>query len=549
MPAGLAFFTGLLFLLSLSPVFSQADVDCVEIHELTAQIGDWRLGILEMPALFDRLARWKSGQDCVSCGTVISEDGTHLVLDNDLLDCPQFGIMIDAADVTLDCQGHEITGGPDPQRYDSKDKENCSLPILDQVVGPSGVVVCRNEGGRYTIKNCVIHENFPGISYNGGIAVYADNLESEAGIIENNRIYNVGRGIMHWGDFDTIRGNTIENSETGIWFDETAGVLLENNTFSNCSVAVDHYCGSYCNHQEYPITIRNNDFVDNGISFAFAAAGDVSIIDAITGNRLSDSGNGNEVFAFGSRRHSDFEGKQVLLPSFNPAHRPVIDSSNTLNNAPIYYFKGDQLGAQITGDIGLFYCLECSNVSVSDASADTGKYGLLLFNSSNINISNTSIKNHDLGAFLYRATDTTINAEFENNNKAFVEVYSDGTNEICDGTTCYRRTCSLYSGIKASVGSLCEEKGCTALEQWCSGADLDKSRVVDGADADLLLAQHGRTDCSHDNGWCNGADIDIDGKADDTDLAVVLGNFGRTGCSLPDNVNIACYDPTDETPF
>ena len=47
----------------------------------------------------------------VSCGDTITADTT---LDNDLVDCPNNGIVIGADDVTLDLNGHTIDGDGGP---------------------------------------------------------------------------------------------------------------------------------------------------------------------------------------------------------------------------------------------------------------------------------------------------------------------------------------------------------------------------------------------------------------------------------------------------
>ena len=51
----------------------------------------------------------------VSCGDTITADTT---LDSDLVDCPNNGIVIGADDVTLDLNGHTVSG-------DGEAVENC----------------------------------------------------------------------------------------------------------------------------------------------------------------------------------------------------------------------------------------------------------------------------------------------------------------------------------------------------------------------------------------------------------------------------------------
>jgi len=208
----------------------------------------------------------------LECGTKIIQDGITIQLKNDLLNCPSFGILIDASDVTIDCQGHEISGvGNSGQFYNSAGKEDCSISLspIEQKVYPSGVVICRGNTN-YHIKNCVIHDFSDSIGsnqYGGGISNYAQHSDSTQGIIENNHIYNcLSNGLIQWGEFDIIRNNTFENNPIGLFLDESSGNLVENNLFENNYYAIEHYCGSYCDYKENPSNIISNTFVDNNYS-------------------------------------------------------------------------------------------------------------------------------------------------------------------------------------------------------------------------------------------------------------------------------------------
>ena len=224
-------------------------------------------------------------EGCVDCGYVISEDNSTFVLNKDLLNCLFFGIMIDAKGVTLDCNGHHITGAIDGLVYNSSGVENCGLSSFDYKVGPSGVVVCRNEGGNYHIKNCIIHEGFSGLMYGGAITIYSENQYHERGLIENNHVYNVGRGMLHWGDFDTIRNNVFDNcSKQGIWLDESAGSLVYNNSFLNSWTGIYHYCGGACNNKQYPTNMTDNYLENNHNGMWFWTVGTAYIRDNIIGN-------------------------------------------------------------------------------------------------------------------------------------------------------------------------------------------------------------------------------------------------------------------------
>ncbi|MBS3088933.1 thrombospondin type 3 repeat-containing protein [Candidatus Pacearchaeota archaeon] len=223
---------------------------------------------------------------CLACGTIISTSNVVVTLDRNLDNCKDFGIMIDANNVTVDCSGYEITGTEyiSAAYYPSLNKESCSIPEFNQYVYPSGVVVCRGNQ-KYTVKNCMIHDGFKTGWYGGGITVYADSSSySTAGLIENNTLYNVANGLMHWGDFDIVRNNIFENNALGIFADEVMGASYVNNTFRNSSKAISRYCGVYCNHREYPLNIADNLFDKNKVGIDFWTAGDGDIRDNILRN-------------------------------------------------------------------------------------------------------------------------------------------------------------------------------------------------------------------------------------------------------------------------
>ena len=71
----------------------------------------------------------------VSCGDTITADTT---LDSDLLNCPSNGIVIGADDITLDLNGHTVTGDGDPVKRCRRD-QICDVGVAND--GHDGVTV------------------------------------------------------------------------------------------------------------------------------------------------------------------------------------------------------------------------------------------------------------------------------------------------------------------------------------------------------------------------------------------------------------------------
>jgi large repetitive protein len=81
------------------------------------------------------LSRADAAPKQLSCGTTITTDTT---LDSDLVDCTHHGIVIGADDLTLDLNGHTITGDGDKTKPCPKD-EFCDSGVLNE--GHDGVTV------------------------------------------------------------------------------------------------------------------------------------------------------------------------------------------------------------------------------------------------------------------------------------------------------------------------------------------------------------------------------------------------------------------------
>ena len=78
---------------------------------------------------------------------------------------------------------------------------------------------------------------------------------------------------------------------------------------------------------------------------------------------------------------------------------------------------------------------------------------------------------------------------------------------------------------------------CSELNNWCSGADMNRDGVVGGGDVDMISANfdkeinannigenYDRIDCNAGNGWCNGGDLNQDGMVSIGDVVILAEN-------------------------
>src|SRR3989344_5340445 len=124
----------------------------------------------------------------IECGDTIEED---TILEEDLLNCGGHGLIIDANDITLDCQGHIIDGN------DGNNNRNSNGVYL-------------NNKERVTIINCNIRE------FGEGIFLRESNSNN---IIDNNLHNNFIRGIfLHRSNNNNIYiNNANDNRFAGIF--------------------------------------------------------------------------------------------------------------------------------------------------------------------------------------------------------------------------------------------------------------------------------------------------------------------------------------------
>jgi large repetitive protein len=95
------------------------------------------LGLIAAVAVASAVAadRGRAQASSLSCGDTITADTT---LDGDLVDCPNNGIVIGADDITLDLNGHRISG--DGEEFEQcPSREFCDFGVLN--VGHDGVTV------------------------------------------------------------------------------------------------------------------------------------------------------------------------------------------------------------------------------------------------------------------------------------------------------------------------------------------------------------------------------------------------------------------------
>jgi parallel beta-helix repeat protein len=151
----------------------------------------------------------------VSCGTVIT---TSTTLHNDLIDCPGDGIVIGAANITLDLNGHTIDGLGSAAPFGSDGIDNTGG--YDNVVIEDGTVTEFQQGldlvgtTGNVVRGLSVSRNTSDGFFVDGFA-FAD---SSANRLVGNRVFDNGGGIdLRGSTGNVIRGNaSTRNGGPGI---------------------------------------------------------------------------------------------------------------------------------------------------------------------------------------------------------------------------------------------------------------------------------------------------------------------------------------------
>ena len=152
----------------------------------------------------------------VQCGDVITQDTT---LDSSLEDCPHDGVVIGADDVTLDLNGHEISGPGGGPLYGGGDGSG-SNDGVDDSAGYDRLVVKGGEIERFD-AGVRLHD-VQGSSLTG-LEVYAASIgvllvESGRNRIDANEIYQTGYGIYPIASSDNrIAHNLLHQNTFGMY--------------------------------------------------------------------------------------------------------------------------------------------------------------------------------------------------------------------------------------------------------------------------------------------------------------------------------------------
>lgn len=286
-------------------------------------------------------------------------------------------------------------------------------PIIIRSNGSiSGTDKIQREGDFYYLTDNI--EIFSPRFGDSGISIQKDNIVIDGknfSISEKNDTHSTGVDMT--GRFNvTIQNLKIKHFSTGIIFGSFSDKLGKEAHSSNNTIIGNTITGFWISIW-ISASSSGNKIIDNKI-----IAGDEGIViyysdnnylsgNVITGNRVGLSIEGAENNVLRNNRMYDNEENLEIL-HVSSSFIQDIDTSNTVNNKPIYYWI-NQHDKTIPSDAGFVALGNCSGITVQ----------------------NLNIKNNGVGILLYSTRDSVItNNRLENNGAGITMIISQGINVI-----------------------------------------------------------------------------------------------------------------------
>ena len=226
----------------------------------------------------------------LSCGDTITTDTT---LDSDLLDCPSNGIVIGADDITLDLNGHTVSGDGEPFKPCPED-EFCDVGVLNN--GHDGVTV-RNgsvkqfESGVFVGRareNRVLDVSSSQNTFFGFLVFRsAQSLVRDSSGSRNIAPDGDGMGLFESHDVRIVDNSFRRNPGPGIHVQASTDNLIKGNLISHSAPGI-LFGGERRADRADRNQVRGNRFVRNGAG-VIVARGNRNVI---AGNRLLRDGDG-----------------------------------------------------------------------------------------------------------------------------------------------------------------------------------------------------------------------------------------------------------------
>ena len=318
-----------------------------------------------------------------------------------------------------------------------------------------------------TIKNNTASNNHYGIhlsssssntitnnnaSNNGdGVLLYY----SSKNTMSNNTASNNKYGILPYSSSkNTIKNNTASNNYYGIFLYSSSNNIIKNNTALS-----NNWNGISITYSSINNTITNNNATSNnhyGIYLHYASSNTVAnniassnkyhgiFLDHSSNNKILNnivsSNNYYGIYLYYTSTNIITDNTMAddgiviwgnLLEHWN-THS--IDTSNTVNGKPVYYWK-NQTNGTVPAGAGEVILANCSNVIVENQNVSDGSVGIELGFSTSCTIQNNMASHDYHGILLASSNNNTIASNTASSNRRYgIWLYSSNRNTIANNT-------------------------------------------------------------------------------------------------------------------
>ncbi len=322
--------------------------------------------------------------------------------------------------------------------------------ITDNIVSSNDNGIRLNDCNRWNVldNNTVVNNNDRGIriSYHSDYNTFTNNTiyNSNYGIeirsfstentFTNNTIYSHRRGFyIRDSGSQTITNNKISENGVGIWFYlYSSNNIIKGNKISNNYAEGIRLVASHGNIVSdnivsntrlgiYLWVSNNNELSNNTVSgCGWAVLLRDTNNNALSKNTVSNNNHGIILYISTNQTLTDnvMENNGLFIDG-NTSHQwntHIIDTSNTVNGKPVYYWK-DRTGGTVPADAGHVILASCTNILVENFIFNNSDVGIQLgFSNNNFIINNTASHNGYDGICLFRSHGNVITDNTVSNN-------------------------------------------------------------------------------------------------------------------------------------
>jgi parallel beta-helix repeat protein len=318
-----------------------------------------------------------------------------------------------------------------------------------------------NTNVHFVVRNCYVHDG--GSTYDG---IYLDTVTN--GAVENSNLSNNDEGIhLYSSSSNTLANNTCSNNRYGIYLSSSSSNTLANNTCSNnwrgilldsssgntltYNTCSNNYNGIYLDSSSDNTLTNNtcNSNSDDGIYLGDSSSNTLTnntcsdnwrgiYLDSSSGNTLTYntcSNNWSGIYLWDSSSNvlasnTMFDCSLVIWGSSLNHYIHTIDSTNTVNGKPVYYYK-NQTGITVPSDAGQVIFVNCTNCIVENLVLNNGSVGIELAFSSYVSIRNNTCSNNLVGITLDSSSSNTLtNNTCSSNNWYGIYLYYSSSNTL-----------------------------------------------------------------------------------------------------------------------